>query len=346
MSDTFLAPYSTTGIGSLPFTDAGEAVSFLLDADLTAPFWPQLPRRSWLESMVPQYSEGMPCVSRDDTAEDLALDEADRQQQMQDFYEKYLADGAGEFAVSEEVAAGFYEFERRTDGTTWPVVKGQVTGPVTFTTSIKGEDKRPLYGDSELRDAAVKLLARKARWQVERLQDRAEGGVLIFLDEPVMAAYGTSAYAGVREEDVHEMMQPIFEAVRDAGGVPGMHVCGNSDWGVVLRSGVQVVNFEAYEHGDTLALYPDDVRELLDRDGYIAWGIVPTSVRAREETAESLVERLEECIDTLADKGFSREELVERSVLTPSCGTGSMDIDDTKSVFRLLRETRELLQGQ
>jgi len=345
VSDTFLSPYSTTGIGSLPFTDPADAVSFLMDAGLTAPFWPQLPRRSWLESMVPQYSEGMPCVSMDRDAEDLALDETDRQQEMQDFYETFLADGTDGFTVSEEVAAGFYEFERRAEGKTWPVVKGQVTGPVTFTTSIKGEDKRPLYGDQELRDAAVKLLARKARWQVERLQPLAENGVLIFLDEPVMAAYGTSAYAGVREEDVHEMMQPIFKSIRDAGGVPGMHVCGNSDWGVVLRSGVQVVNFEAYEHGDTLALYPDDVRELLDRDGYIAWGIVPTSVRVRNETAESLVQRLTSCVDTLADKGFSREELVERSVLTPSCGTGSMEIEDTRTVFRLLRETRDLLLG-
>ena len=346
MSDSFLPSYATTGIGSLPFTDPGEAVEFLMDAELTAPFWPQLPRRSWLESMVPQYSEGMPCVRMDRGAETLALDETDRQRQMQDFYEKYLAGDDEAFAVSEDVSAGFYEFERRAEGRTWPVVKGQVTGPVTFTTSIKGEDKRPLYGDSELRDAAVKLLAAKARWQVERLEPFAENGVLIFLDEPVMAAYGTSAYAGVREEDVHEMMQPIFEAIREAGGVPGMHVCGNSDWGVVLRSGVGMVNFEAYEHGDTLALYPDDVRELLDRDGYIAWGIVPTSVDVRDETAESLVERLDERIDTLADKGFSREKLVERSVLTPSCGTGSMQVEDTKTVFRLLRETQRLLLGQ
>ena len=53
--------FNTTGIGSLPHTDPVEACKIILDS-VDIPFWPQLPHRSFLESMVPMYSEGFPFI--------------------------------------------------------------------------------------------------------------------------------------------------------------------------------------------------------------------------------------------------------------------------------------------
>ena len=155
-------PLPTTGIGSLPLTDAEEAASFVLDADLTIPFWPQLPKRYFLEQMIPQYSGGMPCVLPVPAEGKVILEPAAQYRQLETFYEKYLSEDPGAFARSQEAAAGLYAFERAAAGRTWPVVKGQVTGPVTFCTGISGPDKKPLYANEELRDAAAKLLCRKA----------------------------------------------------------------------------------------------------------------------------------------------------------------------------------------
>lgn len=346
MARRFEASLGTTGIGSLPLTDAEKAASFVLDAGLTIPFWPQLPKRYFLEQMIPQYSEGMPCVLPVPGQARVVLEPEAQCRHLEKFYQEYLSEDPSLFAISEEAAPGFYAFERAAEGHTWPIVKGQVTGPLTFCTGVADADKRPLYGNEELRDAAAKLLARKAEWQIARLAPLASERVMIFIDEPVLAAYGSSAYLGICEGDVHELVGEVLEAIAGAGGISGIHVCGNSDWGMVLRTGVQVLNFDAYQYGTRIALYPEDVRGLFDRGGCIAWGIVPTTEAVGRETSDSLARRFDECLDALSEKGFSRDLLYERALLTPSCGTGGLTVKEARRVFALLRELRQRLTGR
>jgi len=335
----------TTGIGSLPLRDPEEAARLVLDAGLSVPFWPQLPARSFCEQMIPQYTEGLPCVRVDPEAGRVVAITEHKYDELERFFQAYLDEDPSAFAISEDFAAGLYAFERLASETTWPLVKGQVTGPITLATGISDAEKRPLYADVELRDAAAKLLARKAQWQIARLRRFAADGVVIFVDEPVLAAYGSSAYLNVTEENVQELEGEVFEAIAEAGGISGMHVCGNSDWGVMARTGVQVLNFDAYQYGSTVALYPEEVGALFDRGGCIAWGIVPTSQAVREETADALARRLDECLGALAAKGFADDLLRERSLLTPSCGTGSLDTEDARRVFELLDALHRKLTG-
>ncbi len=345
MGDIPLETLMTTGIGSLPLESGEQGAGFVLEADLSIPFWPQLPRRDFVEQMIPQYSRAMPCVQIDRQAGRIYFDPAGKMQRLERFYEQYLSENLEPFALSTDYAEGFDAFIEASAGRTWPVVKGQVTGPITFTTGILDADKNPLYNDAELRDAAAKLLARNARWQVERLKPLADEAVLIFVDEPVLAAYGSSSYVGISAGDVAALCGEIFGAVNDAGGITGMHVCGNSDWGMVIGTGVQVVNFDAYQYGATIALYPRQVNELFDRGGYIAWGIVPTSASIHDETAETLAKKFDTCVAALEDKGFPREQVLQRSLLTPSCGAGSMSAEDAALVFETLRRLRGILTG-
>lgn len=340
-----LPPLPTTGIGSLPFRDAHQAAKFVLDAGLTIPFWPQLPKRDPIEGMVPQYSENMPCVRIDAEAGTVAWDEEGKFAELERFYQDYLSEDPAPFAMSESRAQGLYAFLSEAAGRSWPVVKGHATGPLTYANTVADADKRPLYADADLRDAAVKLLSRKAQWQIRQLQPFASDKVLIFFDEPVLAAYGSSAYLNIMEEHVREMLGEVFQAVADAGGAAGVHVCGNSDWGMVARTGATVVNFDAYQYGPTMALYPEDVQALFDRGGYVAWGIVPTSNDVRQETADSLAKRFEACVKALADKGVDADLARDRAILTPSCGAGSLGEDDARRVFALLKGLREALLG-
>lgn len=335
----------TAGIGSLPLAGPDEGAQFVLDADLSIPFWPQLPKRCFAEQMIPQYSRAMPCVEIDAEAKKISFDPAVKMEQLQRFYEQYISEDLEAFALPREYAEGFYAFLDAAAGRTWPVVKGQVTGPITFTTGINDADKNPLYNDAELRDAAVKLLTRNAQWQVERLKPFADEAVLMFVDEPVLAAFGSSSYVGISAGDVASMCGEIFQAVNEAGGITGMHVCGNSDWDMVISTGVQVVNFDAYQYGTTMGLYPEKVGELFDRGGYIAWGIVPTSGDIHNENADTLAEKFDSCVASLENKGFSRDLVIQRSLLTPSCGVGSMSPEDAREVFDTLRQLRGKLSG-
>lgn len=341
MASAFRPCMSTTGIGSLPFTDGAEAVSFLLGAHLTIPFWPQLPHRGFDEQMIPQYCHGMPCVRMDGERAIVHVDPSAKSSELETFYQRFLEEDPAHFALSLPASAGFHAFERLAGTQKWPVVKGQITGPVTLCTGIHDADNNPLFADQDLRDAAVKVLTRNAQWQIERLKPFASDRVLMFVDEPALAAFGSSAYVYLSEQNVHEMLGEIFTAIHETGAVSGIHVCGNSDWGMVARSGVQVINFDAYQYGNSISLYPEDIRALFNRGGSIAWGIVPTTPVVTTETAEGLTRRLKSCFDALTHKGFAPELLRERAILTPSCGAGSLNPAETARVFELLREVRD-----
>ena len=82
-------------------------------------------------------------------------------------------------------------------------------------------------------------------------------------------------------------------------------------------------------------MYPDAVRKHLLGGGALAWGVVPTSVSIREQTVGMLVSLLERLIDHLASQGIDRQLIIDQSLLTPSCGTGSMEPADAEKVFAM-----------
>lgn len=343
MSAEFVAELRTTGIGSLPFANPEQAARFVLDAELSIPFWPQLPQRDSRELMIPQYSEGLPCAAFDPDENDIICSLDRKAENLEEFYEKFLAEDPESFPISHDYAAGLYAFEEAAGERMWRNAKIQTTGPLTFTQGIQDRDGNPIYNDPDLKDAAVKLLVRKTQWQARRFVRFSEGPLIAFLDEPILAAYGSSTYVGISEQDVHDILREPIEAVKAEGAIGAIHVCGNSDWGMALRSGIDILNFDAYEYGYSVALYAEDVRALFDRGGNIAWGIVPTSEAVRGETADTLAKRLADSFKPLVSKGFSGSLLEERCLLTPSCGAGSLSIDDTRRVFDLLYELREKL---
>ena len=129
----------------------------------------------------------------------------DFDEQMLQFYEEYMAvhDGqidldASRFVLQRDRAGGFFELLKRLSAfpETPAAVKGQITGPFTLGTGIVDQRKQAIFYDAQLRDAAVKLLAMKARWQVRRLLQFKQP-VLIFVDEPGLAGFGSSGFTSI-----------------------------------------------------------------------------------------------------------------------------------------------------
>lgn len=67
----------------------------------------------------------------------------------------------------------------------------------------------------------------------------------------------------------------------------------------------------------------------------LAWGVVPTSTAIREQTVDSLVNHFEKMMDNLASKGIDKQQIVEQAIITPSCGTGTMESADAEKVFEM-----------
>ena len=140
-------------------------------------------------------------------------------------------------------------------------------------------------------------------------------------------------------------MSEVIDALHKDGALIGTHCCGNTDWTILIDAGVDIINFDAYEYGETIALYPEQVKGFLEKGGVLSFGIVPTSDKILSETPESMVKKLNQCMDHLASKGISRSLIFDRCLLTPSCGTGSLSVEVAEKVMNDLAEVSWMMRS-
>ncbi|MCL0050847.1 methionine synthase, partial [Dehalococcoidia bacterium] len=322
-----------TAIGSMPHTDPAEACSIVLAHLPDIPVWPQLPRRSSLESMYTQFSEGFPGLIQ--KGERIYVDRsADLLQPLERLYTAYMNDDPDRYAMSPEYALGLQQFLSRELGSAF-AVKGQVTGPISFGLMVTDQDRRPILYDDALADALAKYLALKARWQEKELS-RLSPNTIVFLDEPYLASLG-SAFVAVSADMVVGLIDETLSGLR---GLKGIHCCGNADWSVLMNTTIDILSFDAYNYGESLTLYPAEIKAFLDGGGVLSWGIVPSDeAMLPDKTASELLGHLEKLMGLLSDNGIDYDRLLEQSLITPSCGLASIS---PRSAERALKLTAEV----
>jgi len=336
--------YAATGIGSFPHEDEEDAFRLVFENFPEIPFWPQLPKRSFLEGMVVQYAQGFPSVKWDENERRVWVDTGQGfDKEVEAFYGWLETKNLEPFKITEDFAVGLGILKELVSGDHRKkirYVKGQVTGPITFGLVLTDQEGKPVFYDPTLRDILVKHLSSKARWMERRFNDLFPGiPTMIFFDEPSLSAFG-SAFSGLNREEVVHSLNECFDAVN---GLKGAHCCGNTDWGVLLETRIDILSFDAYSYLVALSLYPRELRAFLERGGILAWGIVPASEDILRQDADSLVERLRKGMTELASKGIDRT-LLERAILTPSCGTASLPVSLAEKVCQLTAEVSKRLR--
>lgn len=337
----------TTAIGSFPHREPEAACEMILKYIPEIPIWPQLPNANFREQMEIQYSEGMPCVVVDEVNERIYFDTGgDPTSELESFYENVLADNLDYFQISPQYSRGVYHMENKLTGTDCPDIKFfkcHVTGPLTFGLSKTDEAKRSIYYNEIFRDVVTKCIAMKARWMLNRFKF-LERPQICFVDEPIFAAFGSSTYVSVQRSDVVGCLGEVIEAIHKEGALAGTHCCGNTEWTILIDSGVDIISFDAYGFGETIGYYADQVRNFLEKGGILAWGIVPTSDVIKQHTPQSLVKKLEALVKNLASRGIDQNLLWDQCLPTPSCGTGSLSEDLAEEIFSTLSGVGELLR--
>ena len=347
MAEMFQANGLATLIGSLPLADHNEALDLIWEHMPEIPVWAQLPVNR-CEGMMVQFASGLPGLVHANDRLFVDTGGAAFDGEMLEFYEEFMAVAEdrtrlddSRFVLTEDTARGFFTFLKRlqTASRSPAALKGQITGPFTFCTGIADQDKRAIFYDLQLRDAAVKLLALKARWQTERLAE-FQRPVIIFVDEPGLAGFGSSEFTSIAREEVMQCLEEVFEQVHLAGGLAGVHVCANTDWSLVLESAADVVSFDAYAYFDRFILYRDQLRTFLKAGKFLAWGSVPTlnADDLEKETTDSLLRRFEGQVTQVTALGIGPSQLINQSLITPSCGAGTLSIDLAKKVLRVTGE--------
>ncbi|MDO8603156.1 MAG: methionine synthase [Candidatus Omnitrophota bacterium] len=332
--------FLTMGIGSLPYINSAKSVELVFKA-FDIPFWPQLPKRGFKENMYSQFSQGLPGLVVDEKKRTIHVDSSkDLSEGLAGIYEAHISGDYDLFGITEEFAEGFYLFIKEAKKYKPAYVKGHITGPVSFGLGVADENGRPIIYNDGIKEAFVKLLEIKAIWQIDKLKDAAEN-IIIFIDEPYLTSFGSS-FMNIKREDVISMLDSVIDGIHSKGAKAGIHCCGNTDWSVIAGTKVDIINFDAYLYADNLTLYSKDIERFLKRGGYLAWGIAPTSEAILKETGSTLFKKLSLQIDNLEKRSVDRNLIISNSLLTPSCGMGTLSEDLTEDIVAKLFELAKL----
>jgi hypothetical protein len=340
-------------IGSLPLKNHTEATELIFDYTPQIPLWPQLPVYKE-EGMILQYIPGFPGLTKVAGKIFIDTDSPTFETELLAFYEEYLLVTEGgaslyesRFMLSPDVANGFYTFLAEAEKRREQLIglKGQTTGPITFCTGLVDQAGRAIFYDDQLRDVAVKHLAMKARWQTKKMAE-VGGQAIMFFDEPGLAGLGSSAFITITPEDIVACFSEVFEAVRAENGLTGVHVCANTEWSVLFESGVDIVSYDAYSYFDKLILYSDHLVKFFSRGGILATGIVPTAPEFIDiETVDSLVDKWFEQSRQLQAIGIDEKTVYQQTLITPSCGTGTVSVDQARKVLALTKGVSEKIRA-
>lgn len=335
----------TTHIGSFPYVDVEIALDKAFNFDI--PAWPQLPKFKE-EGMLWQFMKSFPGF--DLNTEKVYTNTQTFEEELLAIYEKYIAivneareDLLDDFLESDfsKTFFPFLELAKRRGKT---LLKGQITGPFTLGTAIKTDSGEALIFRDDLRDLLLKYLTLKALAQVKYLSGVADK-VLLFIDEPGLAGFGSSAYITLSRELILDMLKEIISVLKTKGVITGIHICANTSWDIPLRSGIDILSFDSFSFFERLLIFAQDLEDFLkNSNGYIAWGIVPTEsqlLATLEE--EKLIERFETQLTVLSNRlNISPERVLERSLITPSCGMGSLSEEEVDKVLNFLEKLRSI----
>lgn len=345
-----------TAIGSLPHKGANaprEALEFIFKEFKSMPFWPQLPHFAREEDMVFQYTQNLAGLTVEDDKYFLFPESEEFFIQLEELFFDYETvissvdlfecnEILDKYAILTPNSNAIEPFLKELKNFKPDFVKGSITGPFTFSTSIVDNEGKCAYYNDILREVCIKTLSLKALWQVKEFKAQApDAGAVIFMDEPSISQVGSCAFLSVENADVIGILKVIADDLRKFGAISGIHCCGKTDWQIALNCGVDIVNFDAYFYAQSVANFASEAKKFLEKGGFLAFGIVPTLDVEALKTLDinTLEEKFNDALKCFTNKGIDRNLLLKQLFITPSCGCGSLD---TEGAIKALGLTKEL----
>ncbi len=310
-----------TGIGSLPFTEAGPAADLVLRVLAELPAIPQL--ATPLEGVVAQWAGALPEVT---VAPDGTIS-----------VDRDLVGGPIDTTFTLECHAGLLGFLDVAAARSEPIqrVKTQVVGPLTLGTALVHAGLGPAV-------AFERALVAVEGWltALEALLEKRLRGVrpLIFLDEPALVLWRREE-APIEREDAIDLLS---SALATCSSETGVHVCGDGDVRLAFEAGPTVLGLPVSE-----ALVADvgSIVRHIEAGGWIAWGAVPTD-RPIGDAADALWRQLVTLWCDLTRRGCDPIRLRNQAIITPACGLANHGPSQAERALRLASEMADSVASQ
>lgn len=300
----------TTAMGIMPHKDIDKAFGLAMSMDI--PFWPQLPNVSYFEDMYAQASQHFPGIIVDAENETMSF-ETDRFMEELTAYSEIM-EKPEMFSLSEEYSLVYHRFLKE-NLAAFPAIRGQMIGPVSFGFKVMDENRKPIIYNEEVRSLLYDFIQRKINAQYNELKAR-NTNAFVWLDDPGLGWVfsGLSGYNDMHtREDYTQFMAGL-------DGPEALHLCANINLPYLLKLGIGVLSFDAYQIDVMPKAYAEAVAEFIRNGGIISWGIVPTdSTTLETETAGKLAERITGYWQVVADNSnVSAAEIASQALVAPA----------------------------
>jgi hypothetical protein len=202
MADQVTFNCAATMIGSVPYTDPGKAWQKISKYLKDLPGWPQLPMRANLENMYIQYSEGFPGIIID--GQKISVERGARfDQALEKLFSDSFQEDLANYAISKEYSAGLHYLSSVSP---MPVVKGQITGPISWGLCVTDSSGRGIIYDETLADAIAGFLKLKARWRKNSCT-RLPGEPLYSSMNPISRRWGRRLSRCLTSRSLHSLQK-------------------------------------------------------------------------------------------------------------------------------------------
>ena len=262
--------------------------------------------------MYVQASQNFPGIIVDLENERLSFNMARFEEELEEYFEK--RDYPETFALSQEYSVVYHQFLAQ-NLQSYPAIRGQIIGPVSFGFKVLDESLKPIIYNEEVRAILFDFIQKKVNLQYQELKQR-NPKAFVWVDEPGLG-YVFSALSGYNDRQAKEDYWNFLQGLE---GPKGLHLCANVDLPYLLGLGVEILSFDAYQIEFMPREYADAVAEFLRSGGIISWGIVPTdsSVLAKE-TPETLAKLLTAYWGVVSgNSGLSLKQIAKQALVAPA----------------------------
>lgn len=318
-------------IGSLPYKNPDKAMNIIKKYSSQIPCWPQLVKLNQNEDILNQFLENM------------SLFFVDKIDEFNSDYKTIISNincrEIEKYGISKNYSAAFPLFEHLVASNRPKFAKGQITGPYTILKSIKKCDYDKIF--------ISKLLTLKALWQIKHIKNASPDTIpIIFIDEPSISIFEDYKKLNLSKEDLVLMIADISSEIKKNVAISGFHCCDIFDWEIPIKSGVDIISFDAYSFCDKFEIPTKNLEKFLQQGGMLAFGMVPThdNVLLDKLTLDDLVFKFEKTVKNLTNEGINEKIIINNSIITSSCGAGRLDEEHAAMAMKMIRELSKRLK--
>jgi hypothetical protein len=174
-------------------------------------------------------------------------------------------------------------------------------------------------------------------WQIERLRSFGRP-VLMFVDEPALCL-NSAVCGGIAQERRLSALFSMFTDIRARRAFGGLHCCAERPFDRMTAVNPDIISFDAHE-GLEQFFSSQSALEFLDRGGWVAYGLIPTSSSLSSLRSGSIFSRWLVAASLTGDA----QALAQRAIVTATCGLGLLHPSAIAESFYLAANVGTLIR--